>query len=53
MVEKFLMKKGQVVNAIASDFLKKSVGDKVPSISEYQEDLEVARGTVQNAMPLN
>ena len=50
MVEKFLMKKGQVINAIASDFLKKSVGDKVPSISEYQEDLEVARGTVQNAI---
>ena len=35
MVEKFLMKKGQVINAIASDFLKKSVGDKVPRISEY------------------
>ena len=50
MVEKFLMKKGQVINAIASDFLKKSVGDKVPSISEYQEELEVARGTVQNAI---
>ena len=50
MVEKFLMKKGQVINAIASDFLKKSVGDKVSSISEYQEELEVARGTVQNAI---
>lgn len=50
MVEKFLMKKGQVINAISSDFLKKVVGDKVPSISEYQESLAVARGTVQNAI---
>ena len=44
------MKKGQVDNEIASDLLKKSLGYNEPSISEYQEDLEVARGTVQNAI---
>ena len=50
MVERFLTKKGQIIHAIASDFMQMKRGDKIPSVTEYQETLNVARGTIQNAL---
>ncbi|MBE9388541.1 GntR family transcriptional regulator YhfZ [Vagococcus salmoninarum] len=50
MSNKFLTKKGVIVNYLASDLLQLKKGDKMPSISEYQIKYDVARGTVQNAL---
>lgn len=50
MSKKFLTKKGIIVNYLASDLLQLKKGDKMPSISDYQEKYGVARGTVQNAL---
>ncbi|PTO38654.1 hypothetical protein C6P52_07970 [Enterococcus mundtii] len=49
MGEEFLKKKGIIVNYLASDLLQKKKGDRVLSVTEYQNKFEVARGTVQNA----
>ena len=50
MSNKFLKKKGVIINHLASDLLQLKKGDRMPSISEYQETYGVARGTVQNAL---
>ncbi|HCM88517.1 MULTISPECIES: GntR family transcriptional regulator YhfZ [Vagococcus] len=50
MSNKFLTKKGVIINFLASDLLQLKKGDKMPSISEYQLAYDVARGTVQNAL---
>lgn len=49
MGEEFLKKKGIIVNYLASDLLQKKKGDRVQSVTEYQNKYKVARGTVQNA----
>ena len=49
MGEEFLKKKGIVVNYLASDLLQKKKGDRVLSVTEYQNKYAVSRGTVQNA----
>lgn len=41
---------GVAVNRLAQDFLSRKVGDRIPPISEYQEMLQVSRGTVQNSL---
>ncbi len=41
---------GIVVNRLAQDLLTYQVGERIPSISEYQERFQVSRGTVQNAL---
>ncbi len=41
---------GIVVNRLAQDLLTRQAGDRIPSISEYQEKLQVSRGTIQNAL---
>ena len=46
----FLKKTGQVINLLASDLLQLKVGDRMLSVSEYQEKYSVARGTIQNAL---
>ncbi len=41
---------GVAVNLLAQDFLCRKVGDRIPPISQYQEQLQVSRGTVQNSL---
>jgi hypothetical protein len=41
---------GIAVNRLAQDFLTRHEGDRIPSISEYQELLQVSRGTIQNGL---
>ena len=43
-------KLGITINQIAQDFMGRERGDRIPSISEYQAHLQVARGTIQNAL---
>ena len=43
-------KTGIAVNRLAQDFLTRKKGDRIPSISEYQEKFGVARGTIQNSL---
>lgn len=43
-------KTGVVVNRLAQDLLTRRSGDRIPSISEYQEKFGVSRGTVQNSL---
>ena len=50
MGNELYQKTGVVVNRLAQDFLSRKVGDRIPSISEYQEKLQVSRGTVQNGL---
>lgn len=48
--DRFLKKKGIVVNQLASDILQLKKGDRLRSISEYQSKFQISRGTVQNAL---
>ena len=41
---------GIVIHQMAQDLMSRKTGDRIPSISEYQEQFQVARGTVQNAL---
>lgn len=41
---------GIAVNRLAQDLLTRQEGDRIPSISEYQEKLQISRGTVQNGL---
>ena len=41
---------GLAVNRMAQDFMSRAEGERIPSISEYQEKLQVSRGTVQNSL---
>lgn len=41
---------GIAVNYLAQDFLTRKIGDRIPPISQYQEQLGVSRGTVQNSL---
>ena len=43
-------KTGIVVNRLVQALLTRKMGDRIPSISEYQEKLGVSRGTIQNAL---
>lgn len=50
MSELLYQKIGIAVNLLAQDLLSRKVGDRIPSISEYQQLLGVSRGTVQNSL---
>ena len=50
MANELYQKTGIVVNRLAQDFLTRKVGDRIPSISEYQDKLQVSRGTIQNGL---
>lgn len=50
MGNELYQKTGIVVNRLAQDFLTRKKGDRIPSISEYQEKFGVARGTIQNSL---
>lgn len=41
---------GVTVNRLAQDLLSRQKGERIPSISEYQEALQVSRGTIQNGL---
>lgn len=41
---------GIAVNRLAQDLLTRQEGERIPSISEYQEKLQVSRGTIQNGL---
>lgn len=43
-------KTGVVISNVALSLLSRSVGDRIPPISEYQEEFGVSRGTIQNAL---
>lgn len=43
-------KTGIAVNRLAQDLLTRRKGDRIPSISEYQEKFGVSRGTIQNSL---
>lgn len=48
--EVLLSKNGFVTITLAKEFLKYSVGDKIPTVSELSDSFDLARGTVQNAL---
>ena len=41
---------GLAVSRMALDMMCRAEGERIPSISEYQEKLQVSRGTVQNSL---
>ena len=41
---------GVTISKMALALLSKNVGDRIQPISQYQEELGVSRGTVQNAL---
>lgn len=42
-------KTGVTISNVALSLLSKNVGDRIPPISEYQQEYGVSRGTIQNA----
>lgn len=50
MGNELYQKTGIAVNFLAKDLLTRKKGDRIPSISEYQEKLGVSRGTIQNGL---
>jgi len=50
MSDLLYQKIGLAVNRMAQDFMGRAEGERIPSISEYQEKLQVSRGTVQNSL---
>lgn len=50
MSNELYQKTGIAVNYLAQDLLTRKKGDRIPSISEYQEKLGVSRGTIQNGL---
>ena len=50
MDNELYQKTGIAVNRLAQDLLTRKKGDRIPSISEYQEKLGVSRGTIQNGL---
>ena len=50
MGNELYQKTGIAVNCIAQDLLTRKKGDRIPSISEYQEKFGVSRGTIQNGL---
>lgn len=50
MSEALYQKLGVAVNRLALDLLTRQEGERIPSISEYQEKFQLSRGTIQNAL---
>ena len=50
MGEAMYQKLGIAVNRLAQDLLTRHEGDRIPPISEYQQMLQVSRGTIQNGL---
>lgn len=43
-------KTGMTISNVALSLLSKSAGDRIPSVSHYQQEFGVSRGTIQNAL---
>lgn len=43
-------KTGLTVSRLAQDLMSRAVGERIPSISEYEEKFQVSRGTIQNSL---
>ena len=50
MSEALYQKLGVAVNRLALDLLTRQEGERIPSISEYQQKFQFSRGTIQNAL---
>lgn len=50
MSEVLYQKIGIAVNRLAQDLLARQEGERIPSISEYQDKLQISRGTIQNGL---
>ncbi len=50
MEETLYQKIGVAVHRLAQDLLARQEGERIPPISEYQEKLQVSRGTIQNGL---
>lgn len=48
--EQLLSKNGLATIKLSKELLKYNIGDKIPTVSEFSESLQLVRGTVQNAM---
>ncbi len=50
MADLLYQRLGVAVNRLAQDLMSRKAGDRIPSVSEYEEILQVSRGTVQNSV---
>lgn len=50
MGETLYQKIGVAVHRLVQDLLTRQEGERIPSITEYQEKLQVSRGTIQNGL---
>lgn len=48
--ETLYQKIGVAVHRLVQDLLTRQEGERIPSITEYQEKLQVSRGTIQNGL---
>ena len=48
--QKLLSKNGLSTMALAKEFLNCDIGDKIPTVSELNEKIGLARGTIQNSI---
>lgn len=49
MEDVLFQKTGVAIGQLALDLLSRNVGERIPTVSEYQEKFGVSRGTIQNA----
>lgn len=50
MGDVFYQKIGLTISHLAQDLMSRMEGERIPSISEYEEKFQVSRGTVQNSL---
>lgn len=48
--EQLLSKNGMATIKLSKELLKYSIGDKIPTVTEFSDALDLVRGTVQNAL---
>ena len=48
--QNLMSKNGLATMALAKEFIKYEIGDRVPTVSEFTDSLGFARGTIQNAL---
>jgi hypothetical protein len=49
-INQYMKKKGVALTRLARDFMNYTQGDRIPTIAEYADRFQTARGTVQDAM---
>lgn len=49
MEDYLFQKTGVAIGQLALDLLSRNAGERIPTVSEYQEKFHVSRGTIQNA----